>query len=362
MKTIEELAALKSSDLVLPTIVAMVEETAKARRVARRMCQINSDLKGKAGRHIEFPKAGLLSAQFVAEGDTPSDAGKVYTHIDVDIFKIATGCKITQESIESAQWDVVKEHIDNAGEAMADLEDKAILAEAIGYLLVTAGMGSFEVKSDALVGQASGSTYQLVNGVPLNKVLTAVDSVSGNCIAEITEEDYSLGKIKLVGVDHTGHTVTFRTYKMARTNFISASTVKQFNYADIIAARSVMVGKKMKPDLIFVNPTRMSQLLVDAKFTDKAASGKATLETGEIGTVAGMTVVETENMPETVVLLVDSSRFIKFVDKRSLDVTRWTNPATDGIEMYFWQEFAPKVIWEDAACAILEVAADSANL
>ena len=364
MKTLEQLAALKTTDIaaLIPSIIADVEAVARSNRVARSLLKENTDLVGGPGTVLTIPKRGEVTAEVAAEGSTPStESNPSYSGpVTITPFKIRTYSKITQEALDASRFDLIHDEILEAGEALAELEDQQCIGEFFGYLAATGG--AYTEQSDVIAGGASATIYALTNGVPLVKVVSITDSVTGPvALTEISKEDYSLGKVKLVGADHTGHNLTFKTYKMARTNWFSSATVAVFAFADIVTAYNAMVAKKQRPTHMMIHPAIMGTIMTDDRFIDVSKSGKDTLETGQIGTVFGMKVLVAQNMPY-LVAFANADKLGKFVIKRQLDSKRWDNPSSDSTELYFYFEFAPKVVWEDAVFICLDCAADAAVL
>jgi len=135
MKGLEELA-LTTTDIasVLPKIIVdQVEEVARAKRVGRSLVRVNRDLVGAKGRSLYIPKRGALTAYSLSEGEDLSSYSTKATYSTVQITpsKIGLQVKITQEAIDGCEFDLIKDHILEAGEAIADKEDKDIITELL---------------------------------------------------------------------------------------------------------------------------------------------------------------------------------------------------------------------------------------
>jgi len=133
MKTLEELSDIDTTHLtdILPKIILKaVETSARARRFGRELVKINRDLVGKPGRSIHIPCRGSIVAAHVDEGCAVPEGAQDranYRTQEITPEKTAVMVKITQEAMDATQFDLVKDHILEAGEAMADLEDLDII-------------------------------------------------------------------------------------------------------------------------------------------------------------------------------------------------------------------------------------------
>nr|HID14878.1 hypothetical protein [Anaerolineae bacterium] len=143
-----------------------VEEAARARRFGRALVRINTDLVGKPGRSIHVPKRGVMTAQRIAEG-TELDAftagtSPAYSTVEIVPFKIVSFAAITQESIDASQFDLIRDHIREAGEALADLEDQEIIWALLGR--------HYPALSENIPGKIAMAWYELAKSPVLQLV------------------------------------------------------------------------------------------------------------------------------------------------------------------------------------------------
>lgn len=132
VKTIEELAVdistTEISILVPRILLREIDVAARAARRARSLVRINRDLVGAKGRSIIVPSRGQLTAVSVSEGSTFATSSVTYDGTTITPTKIGLGVRISQESIDGTEIDVINDLIKEAGEALADKEDVDIIA------------------------------------------------------------------------------------------------------------------------------------------------------------------------------------------------------------------------------------------
>lgn len=133
MKTLEELAAVSTTQiaqLVPKIILDEVEEAARARRFGRVLVRINEDLVRTKGRSIVVGRRRTISAVGVSEGASlkAQEVGTLeYVANTITPTKVGTHVEITQESIEGCELNLIRDAITEAGNALAEKEDKDIL-------------------------------------------------------------------------------------------------------------------------------------------------------------------------------------------------------------------------------------------
>lgn len=132
VKTIEELAVdistTEISVLVPRILLREIDVAARAARRARSLVRINRDLVGAKGRSIIVPKRGQLTAVAVSEGSTFATGGVSYDGTTITPTKIGLGVRISQESMDGAEIDIINDIVKEAGEALAEKEDQDIIA------------------------------------------------------------------------------------------------------------------------------------------------------------------------------------------------------------------------------------------
>jgi len=135
VKSLEELE-LTSTDInaVAPKVIMdIVEKEARAKRVARQLFRINRDLVGAKGRSIHVPKRGALVAYSVSEGQAIPESELAYSTVEITPAKVGVRATITQEAIDGTELDVIRDSIEEAGEALANKEDTELLNKLLTF-------------------------------------------------------------------------------------------------------------------------------------------------------------------------------------------------------------------------------------
>jgi len=340
MKSLEELTTLTNiTDLLPRVILEEVEEAARARRFGRNLVQINEDLVRTKGRSIVIGRRATLTASSVAEGATPTQSDLSYTSNTITPSKIGVTVKITQEAIDGANLDLIRDHITEAGIALADKEDQDILSTLLGKTAF----------SEALVftGGSTIGTFSFGGTDPVLSI-TSIKNPNGSDTLSAWTCDYFEGKI---GSPSTFSSNTFWVtgYKSSRSNFRDAITAASLSYEDLVGGLGVIRANKWTPDFILVHPNEVNDILKSSAFRDASQYGSPdVLLKGEIGMISGVKVLVSTNMTEGVVLYIASKRAAWLALKRPVDLKRWDNPATDSVELYFYMEYGVAVTDETA--------------
>jgi N4-gp56 family major capsid protein len=273
MKTLEQLQ-LTTSDLtaILPKIILdEVEKAARPRRVARQAFRINTDLVGSRGRSIYVPKRGALTAEQVGEGAEGTAQKLTYSAVQISPLKYKVLVKITQEALDASEFDLIKDHIEEAGEALADKEDQVLVSK-------------LEATTNPTQAPSSPGTLA---------------------------------------------------------------------YEDLVAARAKVIAAKFQPNLLLINPDQIADLLKDNRFIDASRYGdREPILNGEIGKIAGLKVLESQNITSGKAIVIDSTRACWMAIKRNLQLKRWDNPDTDSVHLNFYIEFGAEVVNTGALCVI----------
>lgn len=349
MKTLEELAKMTTGDItaILPKIIIMeVEEAARAQRFGRALVRINTDLVGKQGRSINVPRRGIMTAAHVAEGAAALNAytggtSPTYTTVEITPTKVVSYAALTQEALDASEFDLIRDHIREAGEALADLEDLDIVNEFLGATEITD-------LTLAGVGGGANAIFTLTHNPVIS--WSVAQRHDTHAAVTVVSVDYFDGKVKILEDIHTT-TLDF-TYKYTANaagtgtkGKVDANTAAKLMYEDITGMGTLIRAAKRSPNFMVLNPEEMADLIKDNRFIDAAAYGSAEpLLTGEVGKVGAMKLLATTNIPAGVAFCVDSTRAAYLVIKRNVDMKRWDSPQTDAVELYFYFEYAPKVI------------------
>jgi N4-gp56 family major capsid protein len=363
MKTLSELSATEYDvQAILPKIIMdEVETVAREKRYGRQLLKVNTDLVGAKGRSILVARRTTLSAGRVSENANISDtlgkaivAGNVtesaYGTVEVVPFKVGTWIRISQEAIDGQNIDVLRDMIEEAGETLADQEDLEIFNELYGRTSVT---------NEKVAPSGANKVYTLAHKPILEKV-SAYDSSASLTAMTVAAVDYKDGKVKLTE-SAKGSKVLFKYDYSARTStFIDADTAGKFEYEDMVKAKTALSIAKRKANVLVIHPSEEAQILTDDRFVDASRFGSnEPIMNGSIGKISGMQVLVTTNAISGCPLIADTSKVGYFVIKREIDMKRQEKPEADAHEIYFYQEYAPKVINEDALCFITNVSSDA---
>jgi len=359
MKSLEELAEMKVSDLtqVLPKIILDAVETAqRARRFGRALVKINEDLVGRPGRSIHVPCRGSITATHVSEGCAIPSAAEVkaaYKTQEITPTKSVVMVRITQEAIEATQFDLVRDHILEAGEALADLEDVDII-EALTS------------KTAFTETHAASAAEQAGDYIKIGKCILYVTAISGSVTGALTVKNvvvsdcttyiYVNENIVVENLTTVGFEAATRKWACG-TDYcccVAATTYGTLSYEDLVAASTKIRANKWTPNFMLIHPNQMADLIKDNRFIDTSRYGSSEpILTGEVGKVAGMKILTSTNMIEGVALLMDATKAAYLVMKRHVDLKRWDNPSTDCVELYFWYEYGVGVTRPEAICMVV---------
>jgi len=340
MKSLEELGSTITTtsiaELVPKIILGQVEEAARNRRWGRNLVRINDDLTRTKGRSIIVGRRGTLTASDVSEGTTMGGNAITYTSKTLVPTKVGASAFITEEAIEGAELNLIQDSVAEAGIALADKEDLDILK---ALLNITVGTTTF----------SSGTNTNTIG----SKLLWVDETVSG-----VSAVDYYDGKITCVGAA----TVDIWTSSES-ASFIDVDGKGTLAVEDVIDAVVKVKGNKWNPVFLVVHPNAIGNLIKSTSFMDAAKYATVdTILTGEIGKIAGLRVLATTQIKDSCAMVVDPSRAGWMAVRRSLDMKRWDNPATDSVELYFYTEYTAKLTDADAIAFIVNFTAKSADI
>lgn len=345
MKSLEELVnttTAQISDLLPKIILQEVEEAARARRFGRNLVRINTDLVRTKGRSIVVGRRGVLTAAAVSEGNSPSAISEgtlSYTSNTISPSKIGTALKITQEAIDGANLDLIRDGITEAGIALADKEDLDIVYELLGRTAFAETVsGTYTPSTNTVTLSFSGSdpVLSITSVVCTNTVSTGIyfDAFDAKLLMPATS-----GSIDPV---ITG-------FKSSRTNYVDADSTGSLTYLDIVNTAGVIRANKWTPDFMLIHPNQMTDLIKDSRFVDVSKYGsREVILNGELGKISGLKILVSTHMIDGTALILASKRACWMAIKRNVDMKRWDNPSTDSVELYFYMEYGVSLTDEDA--------------
>lgn len=369
MKSLEELTQVSNIyDLLPKVILEEVEEAARARRFGRSLVQINEDLVRTKGRTIVIGRRATLTASSVNEGATPSESSLSYSINTITPSKIGVCVKITQEAIDGANLDMIRDHITEAGIALADKEDLDIVYTLLGASSISITAGG------TVVAGAVGGTFWASDSPGLSLDANSIN-FNGTLYA-ITARDYYDAKVtaSVSGGAATvvGGTLTMDYDKKAlpvgysstfASPVVRSGSFAVLTYEDIIAGLGVIRANKWTPDFILIHPNQVNDLLKSSAFRDASQYGSPdVLLRGEIGMISGVKILVTTNIFDGTALFIASKRAAWLALKRHVDLKRWDNPQSDSVELYFYMEYKAAVTDSTALCISVNHKSDASNI
>ncbi len=126
MKTLAELADAPNVEAIAPkVIVKQVEVAGRPNRVMAQLLKENRDLIAQSGRVLRIPTRGQITAETdISIGSGPTtDAFEAYSTTNIEVQKSGVLVRIAQEEIDGTQFDIINDHINEGGEALAQAQD-----------------------------------------------------------------------------------------------------------------------------------------------------------------------------------------------------------------------------------------------
>jgi len=186
------------------------------------------------------------------------------------------------------------------------------------------------------VGVGVRISQEAINGVELD-VINDLINEAGEAIADKEDTDI----------------IAAFTADEAVGATISATSAGKLQYVDILNAKTSIAAQNYKPNILLINPEQEADLLQDSKFIDASQYGdREPIISGEIGKIAGLKVLVSQNMPSGKALVVDNTRAAMLAIKRDIDLKRKDEASTDSVELYFYTEYGVAII-NPEACAII---------
>jgi len=331
MKSIQELG-LGTADVAAITpkaISAAIREVARGSNVFAQLFRENRDLVGP-GKPLEisFPKkgTGIHVTWGVSPGGTVTASSYAYDATTIRVAKAGVRIEFFNEALESAQRDVIKDHIYDAGLEWATQID----AVAQTVLL------------DLKVG---GDTFAAADGKTSETCPTdwapilSISSVTGNTVDRV---DYYDGIVYFKDSTPSSTYSFVYAYKPnSNTMTVEVKSAQTISAWDILQARAKIIAQNRHPDIAILNDSDLPGLLYDQslKFLDKSAYGSSeAILNGEIGKIFGLKIITTTRAPEGAAIVVDSSRLGYDVHKRELEGFREDKYEYDSVWYHFWGE------------------------
>jgi len=344
MKTLEQLA-LKPADVEAITAKAIadtIEEVARQQNVFAQIFRVNRDLVGpNKPREIQFPKkkTGIVVEWDVSAGAEVTATTFAYEAVTISVKKQGIQLRFTNEALEQALRDVIKDHIYEAGLEYTEEVDLAAQTVAL------------DLKSQTLTISA-GSVGTFAN-VPIIRI-TKVEG------ATIQTVEYDTGLVTLTGSVPAATITSVYSNRLKSTElWVSASKAGSLSPRDILRAQAKLLGEYRKADVMIINPIDLTTLFFDpnCKLVDASVyGGREPLLNAELGRLFGIRVVMSTGAPVGCAILVDVDRLGYDVRKREFTGTREEEPKTDSVHYYFWGERNFGVVDDKAIAAVINAA------
>lgn len=319
----------------------------ESKLVGKQLLAIDKKLVGTAGKTRTFPKRTAVAAAAFSEGADISQINPDVTYSTADATPTMFGASdiLYANAIDAADFDVINDTKEALTDAMARLCDSRIWDELLCATQIT----------DEAVGTGDGSTVEFALDHPYVLEITevtvnAVPTTAYTCDYHNTG-GYAMLKFDVFPPNTEAIVATYKYISIAATKFTEANiiqviTAQAIVYKDLIAARTRITVAKKTPDAIVFDPEGAGQALVDDKFLDASAFGEKVVMNGQIGRIAGMAVLVSEEMYSNVPVLVKSGADLGYkVYKKMLStkVDKLEKKAGD-IFIGLWESSIPVVL------------------
>ena len=300
MKQTEELMLTLddvSGTLYERMLASAIEKQADSFRVMRSLVNINTDLVNTAGVEILVPKRIALDATVVSEGASLTLQTPSYDSVSIKVQIYGAAVEIGEETVAASQYNLINDALENLALAIAQKEDVDLVTALIDR--TEAGILSTTTASST----GTDVTFNLSNG----NVLTINEVISDGTTLTAYSVNYKNGRIDITTAMSAEGILTVDYAYAASVTCIAPTVAGAIEYADLISARMQVIINKFRPDTVLVSPYQHADLLKDSNLVDTSKYGSnETVMNGEIGKVAGMRVIVSNNMPDGVVAVFDS--------------------------------------------------------
>lgn len=330
MKDIQELA-LGTADVaaITPTLISRaIMEVARGEVVFAQFFRPNRDLVGLGTPHeISFPKkgTGITTSWGISPGGTVNASSMTYDATTIRVSKGGIRLEFTNEALESAMRDVIKDHIYDAGLEWAEQIDgvaKTVMLDlTAGGATFTAGVGTVGVTVSAYA--------------PFLSILTVV----GNTIDYV--DYYDGGIIFKSSAPSSTVTLLYANKPNSNTMTVEVQSQQTLSPWDMWQAKNKIIAQKRHPDFFIMNDLDLPGFIYDQKlkFLDTSAYGsRDAIMNGEVGKVLALRIVTSVLAPEGAGIVIDSSRLGYDVHKRDLRGYREDKYEYDSVWYHFWSE------------------------
>lgn len=190
--------------------------------------------------------------------------------------------------------------------------------------------------SPTKIGLAVRISQEAIDGTEID-VINDIIKEAGEALADKEDQD-------IIAIFTTAGGAAFT---------IDASAAGTLTYDDILSARTSIIGANYKPSILFLHPDQEADILKDSKFIDASKYGdREPILNGEIGKLAGLKTLVSQNFPTGKALVLDPTRAAWLAIKRDIQLKRKDEPSSDSIELYFFEEYGSSVVNSSAVAII----------
>ena len=335
-------------------IAGVIEKYAQARMVGRQLCRINRDLMGKPGNQILIPKDVELDATSVSEGASQTLQTPSYDSVTCKVQIWGTAIEIGDETLECANFDILKDQIASIGYAIAKKEDKDIVKELIDWTDVATEASAVATGSITTVTLAYG------NVIEVSEIL-----ISGATATTTYTIDYKNGVIHFESAPDSGASIDVTYAYNASVTTIESTTAGVLNLDTVINAINNVEAAEYTPDAIIVHPDQMMDLRKDSAFQDASKFGNSEMiVNGRVGKFYGLEVFMTTQCPKGVAIVFDRTKAMMLVIKKDIwtRVTREGSYAVKGTVAVMGKLWSAVCRVNDGAICMITAAQDDAEL
>jgi len=322
-----------------PKIITKILEERAPVLYFRQLCTIDRSLVGKPGNSITVPieSRDTFQAFSLAENEDITAKGfqeLKYTYKTITVSTFGVPIRITEDVVEMQAFDVTERHIRIASRVMAEEEDSRIRKEMLQE----------SSASETITGDGTTTEFSLTN-----KPILKIVSVTGTTISY--QVDYYAGKIKFASAIPSGTTVTINyTYTTLGTDYVGkVTTATKVALADLADGKSMLEGRKYRPEVIVVSPETYNLFLKVSEIIEAQKFGiREPIYNGEVDQVLGMRIIVTTQMHPGVILFLEPQRPVHFVLKRDMYMERKPLPERRALDIYFYSRSGQGLVCKDA--------------
>lgn len=344
MKSLQEL--IVGTDEITGALFATVisdklVKAAEAKLIGRELVQVNTELVGKPGHVLDFPKMTTVDFSTHTQGSSLTTTQPTFSTVEIAPILMSCGIRITNEAIEASRFDVIQTQLQGLADAAARMENVEIIRAVMNMTI-----GTWEVTADG-----STATFTMTGASNIVQVVSVlVGGVSSTIDYYIDHFD---GAIKFSSNPASVAVISVSYYSVPTLNMVEAISSTVLNYDDILSAKAYVDGNSYYADVVAIHPNELADLLNSQKFIDASYYGSNEGQMrGEIGMIAGLKVLVSTAVPQGSAVVLDSKNAAVLVVKRGLKIATQDVPGADAVEVIATMKYAAGIINDEAICVI----------